>query len=280
MQCIRVKRKIYSGSVLETEIYPINIDRVRDLKSREPSPRFKDPEDRRRHRDSIALQRMTRLINTNYDHNSLYSTLTFDNEHECHTFEEAKTCRNRFLRRVKYKYPDAVMLIVMGRGKSTNRIHLHMLSSGVPEYMIWILWSYGEIADCRKLRRHNYYPDGSGGMVDHGEDYTGLARYLFGHWTEEQKTVCKHRYMMTRNAAKPEKEDAKPIRRNYTPEKPPRTPKGYKLVEIHYTQYGYIKFKYVVDTGLGSPRAMNGRLYQAGEDPELLSSQLPERFRK
>ena len=69
----------------------------------------------------------------------------------------------------------------MGRGKGTHRIHFHMVSEGIPEEQIRKLWGMGEIVRIEHLREHNYY---SG--IDHGQDYTGLANYLFGHWTPEQ----------------------------------------------------------------------------------------------
>ena len=46
---------------------------------------------------------------------------------------------------------------------------------------------------------------------------------------------------------KPEREEAKEIKREYTEAKPPRAPKGYILVETKSTKYGYLYFKYVLE---------------------------------
>ena len=89
------------------------------------------------------------------------------------------------------------------------------------------------------MREHNYY-DG----VDHGRDYSGLANYLFDHWTKE---VGGHRWFQTKNAKKPEREPAAEVhvRGGYSAKRPPRAPTGYTLVEVKTTKYGYHYFKYV-----------------------------------
>ena len=114
----------------------------------------------------------------------------------------------------------------MGRGKSTHRIHFHMVSEGVPQELISKLWKYGEVKRISRLRAHNYYNG-----IDHGQDYTGLANYLFDHLRE------------------PEKGKPAEVRREYSPRRPPRTPKGYILVESKSTKYGYLYFKYVRQPG-------------------------------
>lgn len=173
----RVKRRIFSGAVCEQEVFNIS-DRLTDIKKAEPRPRFKTEEEREQHRIGISRRKHARLVNENFSPRSLYSTLTLDNENEVHTFKEAKRIRDLFVRRLKYAFPDAVIFIYLGRGKNTNRIHAHMLSDGVPEEAIKKQWIYGSIVRIDHLREHNYY-DG----VDHGQDYTGLANYLFDHWT-------------------------------------------------------------------------------------------------
>lgn len=51
--------------------------------------------------------------------------------------------------------------------------------------------------------------------------------------------------MATRNLAPCGREQTKPIKRNYTPAKPPRSPKDYILVESGATEFGFTYFKYV-----------------------------------
>lgn len=233
----RVKRRIFSGVVCEQEVYDIP-DRIKNVRSaKPPKPRFKNEEEREQHRIGISRRKHTRLVNSNFTHNSLYSTLTLSNQFEVHTFEEAEKIRKNFMKRIKRKFPDARMMIYMGRGKSTHRIHFHMLSDGVPEEVIRQKWSLGNIIRIDHLKEHNYY-DG----IDCGEDYTGLANYLFDHWTPEQG---RKRWSATQNLIKPEEEAPKEIKREYTETKAPLAPKGYILVESKSTKYGYLYFKYV-----------------------------------
>lgn len=235
----RVKRRIFSGVVCEQEVFTISDRAARDLKKAEPRPRFKSESERAAHRLGISRRKHARLINENYGPTSLYSTLTFDNENEVHTFREARRLRDNFVRRLQYHAPGAKINIYMGRGKHTSRIHIHMISEGVPEELIRELWGMGEIVRIEHLREHNYYNG-----VDYGRDYTGLANYLFDHWTPEQGG---HRWKATRNLRKPERETPTVVKRNYTESRPPRAPKGYILVEARATKWGYLYYKYVLE---------------------------------
>ena len=182
----RVKRRIFSGVVCEQEVYTVS-DRA-NIKKAEPRPRFKDDEERAQHRIGISKRKHQRLVNENFSPLSLYSTLTFDDDSEVHTFSEARRIRDNYFRRLQRACPDAKIIIYMGRGKSTNRIHFHMISDGIPEETISGKWNDGSVIHIRHLREHNYYNG-----VDYGQDYTGLADYLFNHWTPEQDTVGRRR---------------------------------------------------------------------------------------
>ena len=233
----RVKKRIFSGTVCEQLVFNVS-DRTRNIKDAKPRLRFKTQEEQEQHKLQISRRRHARLVNENMDSSGLYSTLTFSNEYEVHTFDEARIVRDRFFRRLKYHFPDAVIFIYMGRGKATNRIHFHMLSKGVPEETIRKHWFYGSVVRIEPLRAHNYYNG-----IDHGQDYTGIANYCFDHWTPE---VGGHRWKATKNIRKAEEEDAQEVKRDYSTEKPPKPPKGYILVEVKANQYGYLYFKYVL----------------------------------
>ncbi len=232
----RVKTRIFSGSVCEQIVFNVP-DRVRDIKKAEPRPRFKTPEEREQHRIGISKRNHARLFNQNFGPSSLYSTLTLNNEYEVHTFREARHLRDNYTRRLMYHFPGARILIYMGRGKGTHRIHFHMVSEGIPEEQIRKLWGMGEIVRIEHLREHNYYEG-----IDHGQDYTVLANYLFDHWTPEQGG---HRWKKAGKLDKPDREPSTEVKRNYTENKPPRPPKGYILVESKATKYGYLHYKYV-----------------------------------
>lgn len=234
----RIKRRTFFGVVCEQEVFTIP-DRVKDIRKAEPRPRFATPEEREQHKINISRRKHARYFNANFSPTSLYSTLTFDVEHECHEYADVKHVRDIYVRRLKYAYPDAVIFIYVGRGKSTQRFHIHMVSEGIPEEFIKSKWEFGNVLRIEHLREHNFYNG-----VDHGQDYTGLANYLFDHWKPEQGG---HRWKQTKNAVKPDRETPTEAKRVYSEEKPPRPPKGYKLVEARTTKYGYQYFKYVLE---------------------------------
>lgn len=233
----RVKKRTFSGVVCEQEIYTIP-ERTRNTHRAAPVLRFKTPEEREQHRINISRKKHARCFNENFGPSSLYSTLTFDMENECHEYRDVKQIRDLYVRRLKYACPEAVIFIYVGRGKHTHRFHIHMVSEGVSEEIIVKKWGFGNVLRIEHLRKHNYYNG-----TDRGQDYTALANYLFDHWTPEQGG---HRWKQTRNARKPEEEKPTEVKRNYSEEKPPRAPKGYILVEAKSTQYGYLYFKYVL----------------------------------
>ncbi len=233
----RLKRRTFSGVVCEQEVYTVNT--LRNYKAAQPRPRFKTEEERKAHKEGISRRKHERLVNANFRPTSYYVTLTFDMDNEVHDYTECRILMKRYIRRLQYKYPGAVIFSYMGRGEHTNRFHLHLLIEGIPSEYIAAKWTYGDVKRVDRLRAHNFY-DG----IDHGADYTALANYLFDHWEPEQGP---HRYHHTRNAVKPEREDARICYRNYTEDKTPVAPRGYKLVDIRATKYGYLYYKYILD---------------------------------
>lgn len=239
-----MKKRIFSGSVCEQLVYNTP-DGIRNSKAYDPEKptrqRFKDEEERKRHKDRLSLNTFVRAVNHNMEPGDLYVTLTFNNEWEVHTFADARRIRKNYIRTLQRRYPDAVIFAVMGRGKGTERIHFHMLIKGIPEDEITSKWKYGNIRRVAQLRAHNRY-DG----VDHGADFTGIATYMWEHWTEEQGG---HRWFQTKNVKQPDHETPTEVRvtGGYSEKRPPIAPKGYKLVSVKTTTYGYIYFKYVVD---------------------------------
>ena len=249
----RVKVRIDTGCVCEQYVY--SVPERCDIRVTGPrKPRFKDEAERKAFNAAVARRHHVRVFNENFQPGDLYATLTYDDEHEKHTFADAKRDRDNFIRRLQRLNPDCVVFAYLGRGKSTGRIHMHIVAKGLTEEQIGRKWGLGSVIHVRPLREHNYYKQPDGTKKDFGADFTGLANYLFNHWTEEQGG---HRYKATRNARKPEPEKPKEVKRDYTDKKPPRAPKGYELVECKGNQYGYWWFKYVrkpLPKPVGRPR--------------------------
>lgn len=233
----RMKVRTDSGVVCEMTFFNVS-DRADVKKAKPPRPRFKDDDERAAFNLAISKRRHAQIVNANFGPTSYKCTLTFSNEYEVHEYEDARRIRDNFVRRIQYRCPKARIMIYMGRGKSTHRIHFHMLIEGVPEALIDELWYLGEIKEIKHLRKHNYYNG-----VDHGQDYTGLANYYFDHWTPEQGG--RRRWKQTANLLKPTKDKPVVVKREYSEKHPPQAPKGYILVESKQTKYGYCYFKYV-----------------------------------
>ncbi len=240
---IQMKKRSFYGMICEQQVYNVP-DGVRKIEDYDPEKvkkdRFENEADYKKFKLEISRRNHNRMFHANFSPSSIYSTLTFDDEWEIHDFDEARIIRKRYVGALKRKYPDAVIFLYMGRGKTTNRIHFHMVSEGVPEEFIVGKWKYGKIRHNAHLREHCWYEG-----VDRGQDYTGLANYLFNHWTEE---IGGHRWFMTKNARKPEVEEPTEVKIHggYSAKRPPKAPKGYTLVEIEATKYGYWCFKYIV----------------------------------
>lgn len=237
-----IKKRIFCGAVCEQEVYFAPNYARRGGKVHTPRIRFKNEQERERHKIEISRKRHTRLFNENFDPSSLYSTLTLDDENEVYTYADMKRLRDLYIRRIKRRFPDAVIFAYIGKGKSTARFHMHMVSNGIPADAIADVWTYGKIHRIEHLRENCRYKHDDGQMHDHGQDYTGLANYLFNHWTPEQGGK---RWKMTRNARQPEEEPAEECKRWYSIEHPPIAPKGYELVAARCTDYGYYLFRYV-----------------------------------
>ncbi len=241
----RVKKNTYSGCVCETVVF--SVPERADVRKYKKRVRFKTDEEYEEFKDSIGKRKFAQMVNANHDPSSFKGTLTFDDAHELHEFSSARLVRAVYVRRLRRMNPSAKIIIVMGRGETTSRIHFHYIINGLTETQIRRAWTWGEIVECKPLREHNRY-DG----VDHGRDYTALAFYYWGHWTVEQGG---HHYYATRNHVKPEAEDAVEIKREYSVERPPRAPKGYILVEAKDTPFGYVYFKFVLDVKIQKRRS-------------------------
>lgn len=252
----RVKRRIFAGAVCEQQVYTIS-DRAKSIKKAKPKkPRFKSEAEREKFNFEVAKREHRRKFNANFSPTSFFSTLTFDVEEEVHDFPTAKKIRDNYYRRLQYACPDARIAIYMGRGKSTHRIHFHMVSDGIAPEIIQSKWNYGPVVRIERLRAHNYTRDGK--YI--GQCYDGLADYLFKHWEPEQGKGSYHK--ISRNMKPPEREDVAEIKREYSPSRPPIAPKGYIYIGHEVNQYGFLCFKYVREPAERPPdrRPKGGRL--------------------
>lgn len=241
---MRVMREVKSGAVLEKEIYFVP-ENIKLTKKTEPKDK-KDltPEEKAENNRKKSEKNFVRIVNNNFTKNSLYGTFTHDDEHLPETWEEANRNADNFLRKIKRWDPSVRYVLVIGRGRGTDRLHIHIIIDGtyITKEKLLELWDKGSIKRVETLREHNFY-DG----VDCGQDFTGLAVYLHKHNNAEHKGK---RWKQSRNLIPPTKDKPKETKREYTEGKPPRAPEGYIFVgsyQSNYQQGGYISFKYVRD---------------------------------
>ncbi len=234
---MRLKKRIFAGATCDQVVYTAN--NIYGKPKQEPRLRFKTEAERAKHRMGIARRHHRALINANFTPAGYYCTFTFDRENEVHSFDDARRERNNFRRRLLYKYKNAKIALYMGRGKGTHRIHFHALLEGIPEEEIRKAWRGGDVVAISHIREHNYLPDGT--YI--GRDLRGVADYCFDHWTAEQGG---NYYSRTNNFVMPEEEKAKEIKREYSPERPPKAPKGYTFLEAYTTPYGCTIYHYAI----------------------------------
>ncbi|MCL2053516.1 MAG: hypothetical protein FWG90_03615 [Oscillospiraceae bacterium] len=235
-----IRTKTYSGAVLEYEQFTIS-DTIVNMKTVKPKTRRDlTPEEKAEHTRRQSKTRFTRAVNRNFTHKSYYLTLTYNAESLPLTIEEAVKSRNLYIRRIKHSNPDAKIIAVTGYGRRSGRLHHHLIIDNAAEADIIGKWTGGEVYHIENLRRHNYY-----GMVDHGEDFTGLAEYLFSHVPEN---YVGKRWYQSKNLIKPEEKDKRQSKIVYTESNPPKAPAGYKHVSTYkcpYYKSTYIRFKFV-----------------------------------
>ena len=233
------RQKTTSGAVCEIEIYTVP-ENTRSIRNSEPKPEnVRTPEEKERYNRHKSEKHFVRLVNANFTSGGYYVTLTYDNEHLPESYSEALKCIDNYTRRLKYSNPNARIISVTGYGVSSGRLHHHLIIENVSEADILNKWSCGTVSKAEQLRKHNYYNG-----TDHGEDFTALAVYLHKHAPAEYKGK---RWKQTKSILQPVTEK-KEVKRAYSPNRPPKAPKGYVFIEAKTSEYyksSYIYFKYV-----------------------------------
>lgn len=165
------EKKIFSGQMLEVEIYPIT-------KNERKQPRKKkeklSAQKQKNLNEKNAKKHLIRLVNTNFTDNDLAIHLTYDKNNLPKNEEEAGRDVANFMRRVKYHCkkrglpkPNYIAVIEYKEpveGKEV-RIHHHIVISGdIGRDEIERLWKKGR-ANADRLKADEY-------------GYEALARYI------------------------------------------------------------------------------------------------------
>lgn len=184
------EKKIYSGKILEIDIYPISFQerkQSRKKKEKESLPKQKNLNDKN------ARKHLIRLINTNFTDRDLVVHLTYDDMNLPKEEKDAKRDVDNFLRRVKHyrrknnleelKYVAVIEYREQEEGKKKVRMHHHVIINDMDRDKVEELWGKGR-ANADRLKEDEY-------------GYEALARYI----TKDPKG--KKRWKQSRNLKQP-----------------------------------------------------------------------------
>lgn len=188
-------KTIMSGPILESEIYPV----YEKLKDTPRADKKKATEDAmKNYNDKMAMKQMVRLINTNFDKDDLYITLTYPDK-VLPTESKARKDMSNYIRRLKtarkkLNLPELKYLYVIEFVSEEEavyskkvRIHHHLIINKMDRDIAEEVWKNAKPkarAESRRLQ-----PDDFG--------LEGVARYL-GKWKKGKK-----RWYASRNLKKP-----------------------------------------------------------------------------
>lgn len=166
------EKKIYSGNILEVEIYPITLQERKQPRRKKVKL---SPPKQKNLNDKNAKKHLIRLVNNNFtDNQDLSVALTYDDKDLPGSEDEARKDVTNFIRRVKHYrkkngLPDLKYIAVIEYqervdNKKPVRIHHHLIMSGMDRDVIEQLWKKGR-ANADRLKA-----DESG--------YEALGRYI------------------------------------------------------------------------------------------------------
>lgn len=165
------EKKIYSGKMLEVEIYPISLQdrkQKRKKKEKESAPKQKNLNDKN------AKKHLIRLLNTNFTDEDLAVHLTYTEKNLPKSEEEARRDVANYLRRVKHyrkkngleplKYIAVIEYKDQKESKRGVRIHHHIVMNGMDRDAAEQLWGKGR-ANADRLKADEW-------------GYESLGRYI------------------------------------------------------------------------------------------------------
>lgn len=155
------EKKIYAGSILEVEIYPIS------KQERNHSRKKKEKESLTKQKnlnDKNARKHLIRLINTNFTDKDLAVHLTYSDKELPESEEQARKDVANYLRRIKHyrkkngledlKYIAVIEYKDKEEGKSI-RLHHHLIISGMDRDKAEELWGKGR-ANADRLKADEF----------------------------------------------------------------------------------------------------------------------------
>lgn len=165
------EKKIYSGKMLEVEIYPITLqERKQKRKKKEKESAIKQ----KNLNDKNAKKHLIRLLNTNFTDEDLAVHLTYTDKELPHNEKEARRDVANYIRRIKrYREKNGLanlkyIAVIEYKEQTENikaiRIHHHIVISGMDRDEAEKLWTKGR-ANADRLKGDEF-------------GYEALGRYI------------------------------------------------------------------------------------------------------
>lgn len=185
------EKKIYSGKILEVDIYPI-YSSGRELPRRNPKQNI-STETQKNLNDKNAKKKLVRLVNTNFTENDLAAHLTYRDDEMPSSEEEARKDFTNYIRRIKiyrkkHGLPELKYISVLeckiSKRTGVLRWHFHMIMSEMNRNDAEQLWGKGDWTNTKRLQPNEY-------------GFEQLARYII------KDPEGSKRWSQSRNLAKP-----------------------------------------------------------------------------
>ncbi|MGG5463519.1 rolling circle replication-associated protein [Clostridium sp. B9] len=229
-------KRIYSGKMLEHEIYPISqMEKKKSRREKKKESALKQ----KNLNEKNCKKKIVRLINTNFTTKDIAVTLSYNKENLPDSLETCKKDVSNFLRRIKrylkkHKLPDLKYIAVIenkNKGQAI-RIHHHLIVSGdIARDQLESMWKKGR---CNTYR-----------LQENDFGFEGIARYIV------KEPLGNKRYSASRNLKKPKVEinDSKYNRRKVYAL---AMSQGGLELENEYKDYKIVEFKSYVNEELGA----------------------------
>lgn len=184
------EKKIYSGKMLEVEIYPITFqDRKQSRRKKEKVSETKQ----KNLNDKNARKHLVRLVDTNFTDNDLHITNTYTDKELPKSEDELKRDGKNYIRRINRARkriglsPAKYIMVYEYKEDKTGkpiRMHIHIImEGGLDRDTIEKLWKKGR-CNTSRLQADEY-------------GYEGLARYI------SKDPKGKKRWISSRNLKQP-----------------------------------------------------------------------------
>lgn len=144
------EKKIYSGPILEVEIYPISL---REKKQKRKDKKKESLPKQKKLNDKNARKHFIRLLNTNFTNQDIVVHLTYKDSELPKSEEEARKDIVNYIRRVKHyrkknnlpelKYMAVIEYKEPKGNKKGTRMHHHVVMSGMDRDIVEGLWKKG-----------------------------------------------------------------------------------------------------------------------------------------